>query len=68
VDEGRRELFVAAGKTGTLTVARVGDGGDLEVVATANTALGARVVVADAQGRAYVIDPRGGRILTVRRP
>jgi len=63
--EGRRELFVAAGKDGTLTVLRVGDRGTLEVAATTPTAPGARVVVADAEGTAYVIDPRAGRILAL---
>jgi DNA-binding beta-propeller fold protein YncE len=66
--EARRELFVASGGTGMLTVARVGEGGALAVIATGQTAPGARVVVVDAQGRAFVIDPRGGRILTLSPP
>jgi DNA-binding beta-propeller fold protein YncE len=65
--EPRRELFVAAGKAATLTVARVDDRGEPRVVATAPTAPGARVVVADREGNAFVIDPGGGRILAVRR-
>jgi DNA-binding beta-propeller fold protein YncE len=63
--EGRRELFVAAGKDGMLTVLRVGDGGTLDVGAITHTTTGARVVVADAEGTAYLIDPRGGRILAL---
>ena len=37
----------------------------LVVGAITHTAPGARVVVADAEGTAYVIDPRGGRILAL---
>lgn len=61
--ESRRELFVAAAKTATLTVIRVGDGGALTPVATGETARFARVVVADAEGKAWVADSAGGRIL-----
>ncbi len=61
--EPRRELFVAAAEAATLTVVRVGDGGSLTPVATGATARFARVVVADGDGRAYVADPAGGRIL-----
>ncbi len=63
---GLRRLFVAAGKPGTLTVADVALDGKLSVLGTATTALGARVVVADAEGTGYVADSAGGRILVVR--
>jgi hypothetical protein len=46
----------------------VGDGGALSVVATAATAPGTRVVVADDAGNAYVADPRGGKIWIVALP
>ncbi len=65
--ESRRELFVAAGKAAVLTVLGVGDRGRLEVRATDPTVPGARVVVADNEGTAYVIDPREGRILALPR-
>jgi len=45
------------------TVAHVADDGTLTGVASGKTAEGARVVVADAKGGAYVADSRGGRIL-----
>jgi DNA-binding beta-propeller fold protein YncE len=61
-------LYVASGKDGTLTIARVGDGGALTPVATAKTASGARVVVADDAGTAYVADSQGGRIFVVKPP
>jgi DNA-binding beta-propeller fold protein YncE len=61
--EGRRELYVAAGRAARLAVLRVADDGTLATVATAETARGARVVVADANGTAFVGDPKGGRLL-----
>lgn len=59
----RRLLYVAAGKAASLTVALVDDKGLLMVVARAPTSEGARVVVADQDGKAYVADPTGGRLL-----
>ncbi|HEY3354649.1 MAG TPA: hypothetical protein VGQ83_15460, partial [Polyangia bacterium] len=56
-------LYVAAGKAGRLIVARVDGAGRLATVTTAPTAVGARVVVADADGTAYVGDPLGGNVL-----
>jgi DNA-binding beta-propeller fold protein YncE len=58
----KRQLYVAAGQ-GYLTVARVSSDGTLTAIASGATAEGARVVVADAKGGAYVADSRGGRIL-----
>jgi DNA-binding beta-propeller fold protein YncE len=65
--ESRRELFVAAGKVAVLTVLGVDDRGRLEIRASEPTVPGARVVVADNDGTAYVTDPRGGRILALPR-
>ena len=45
---------------------RVDDAGALTQVGSAPTAKGARVVVADAAGTAYVADSSGGRILQFR--
>jgi hypothetical protein len=64
----RRLLFVAAGKAERLTVARVDEKGALTLVATAATAPGTRVVVADESGAAYVGDPMQGRVLAFARP
>src|SRR5262249_32910133 len=64
-------LYIASGKDATLTIARVGDAKDgvtLTTVATAPTAPGARVVVVDSDGNAYVADSQGGRILKVNAP
>jgi DNA-binding beta-propeller fold protein YncE len=60
-------LFVASGKDGLLTVARVADDGKLTPVGVAKTAEGARAVVAGA-GTAYVADSRGGKIWLVKIP
>jgi hypothetical protein len=46
----------------------VDERGGLHLMATAPTAPGARVVVADGRGRAYVADSRGGRILAFDLP
>jgi DNA-binding beta-propeller fold protein YncE len=59
----RRELFVAAGRAARLTEAHVDEAGHLTAIATGQTADGTRVVVADADGVAYVADSKGGRIL-----
>ena len=65
---GKRFVYAAAGKAGTLTIAKVDDAGGLKVVATAATAPGTRVVVADDRGRAWIADSAGGRILVVEPP
>lgn len=64
----KRLVYVAAGKAARLTVARVDDKGAVEVIATAATAPGARNVVADEQGRAYVADTQGARVLVFDAP
>jgi DNA-binding beta-propeller fold protein YncE len=61
----KAQVFIAAGKNGTLTVARVDDKGALSVVVTAPTAPGTRVVVAGKDGAAYVADGKGGRVLAL---
>jgi DNA-binding beta-propeller fold protein YncE len=64
-DPARRTLFIASGKDGTLVIARVGDDGGLQASAPLPTAKGARSVIVDARGTAYVQDPLGGRLLIV---
>jgi DNA-binding beta-propeller fold protein YncE len=59
-------LYAACGKAARLTVARVGDHGELAVVATGETAPGARNAVVDASGNAYVADSQGARLLLLR--
>lgn len=58
-------LYAAAAEAAQLTVARVDDEGRPTPLALVPTTKGARSVVAGASGRAYVIDPLGGRILKV---
>jgi DNA-binding beta-propeller fold protein YncE len=61
--DSKHLLFVAAGKTGQLSVVRVDDHGQPTVVATAATAERARNAVGDASGNAYVVDPSGPQLL-----
>lgn len=58
-------LYVAAAEAAQLTVARMDDKGTPTLVAQVPTTKGARSVVASISGRAYLIDPLGGRILKV---
>jgi DNA-binding beta-propeller fold protein YncE len=60
--DGKRLLYVAAGKAERLTVARLDDKGHLEIVATGATSPGARNAVADEAGNAYVADSPGARL------
>jgi DNA-binding beta-propeller fold protein YncE len=63
---GKRTLYAAAGRAATLTVAHLGEKGELRSVATVATADGARNVVADEDGTAFIADGRAGKILVVR--
>ncbi len=65
---GRDLVFAAAGGTATLRVLHADPQGNLTVVGTAATGPGARVVVSDARGRAYVADSEGGRIVVAEPP
>jgi hypothetical protein len=67
-DAKRGLLYAPSGKAGTLSVIRVEAQGTLRVVATAATAAGARSVIVDGSGTAYVADSAGGRLLVVRPP
>lgn len=61
-------LYAAAGKAARLTVAKVGERGQLTVFAAGETAPGARNAVADASGNIYVADPQGAHLLVVHAP
>jgi DNA-binding beta-propeller fold protein YncE len=63
--EKQQTLYAAAAKVATLTIARVDDHGSLSRLAVVPTATGARGVVADGTGTAYVADPVHGRILKI---
>ena len=58
-------VYAASGKTSTLTIAEVQNDGTFVLHATAPTAAGARVVVVDTTGTAFVADSGGGRLLVV---
>ena len=58
-------LYVAAAEAAQLTIAKVDDKGRPSAIAVVPTTKGARSVVAGTEGRAYLIDPLGGRILKV---
>ena len=61
-------LYAAAAEAAVLTVARVDESGALSATQTVPTVRGARGVVVDPGGHAYLIDPLGGRILKVSFP
>jgi DNA-binding beta-propeller fold protein YncE len=63
---GKRTLYAAAGRAAKLTVAHLGEKGELRSVETVATADGARNAVADENGTAFIADGRTGRILVVR--
>ena len=64
-EEATGLLYAAAAEAAQLTVARVEDDGKPTALAVVPTTKGARSVVATPEGRAYLIDPLGGRILKV---
>ncbi len=61
--EPRHLLFAAAGKAARLTVAQVGDHGEVTPFALGATVEGARNGVVDDSGKAYVADPMNARLL-----
>jgi len=61
--EDQANLYVAAGRAARLTIGHVDAKGTINVVATAHTADGARVVVVAADGTSVVGDPHHGRVL-----
>jgi DNA-binding beta-propeller fold protein YncE len=61
-------LFVSSGADAKLTIARVSAAGALAAVGSSPTAPGARCVVVDANGTAYVADSAGGRLIVVKPP
>jgi hypothetical protein len=63
--EAPRLLYVAAGKSATMTIAHADDKGQLTVVAAGSTSAGARNAVADSTGNAYVADSMGAKLLVV---
>jgi hypothetical protein len=64
----RKLLYLASGKTATLHIFQVSEDGGLKPIATAPTAIGARVVVVDGKGTAFVADSAGGQLVVVDAP
>jgi DNA-binding beta-propeller fold protein YncE len=64
----RRLLYIASGKTSTLSIFSVSPKGALEKIASAETAPGCKVVAVDAKGTAFLPDSAGGRLLVVKAP
>jgi DNA-binding beta-propeller fold protein YncE len=63
IDYQKGTLFIASGRDAQLTLAKANDKGELSVASSLKTAPGARVVVADEDGIAYVADSQGGKII-----
>ncbi len=63
---GKGTLYVASPVDGTVTVARVADGGALTEITHTRTARGARNPVVAADGTVYAADSAGGRLLVVQ--
>jgi DNA-binding beta-propeller fold protein YncE len=60
-----KTLYAAAAEAAVLTVARVDEHGIPRRVAVIPTVNGARGVIVDSEGNAYVIDPLRGRVLKI---
>jgi hypothetical protein len=63
--EPRHELYAAAARAATLTIARLDLQGQLTRIATVATVAGARNAVATDEGTAYLTDSSRGKILSV---
>ncbi len=64
-DAKRRHVYFPGGKSATLAVIAVSEKGELSLLGTVPIAKGSHCVAADGDGRAFVGDPRGGRILEI---
>jgi hypothetical protein len=64
----RHEIYAAAARAATLTVARLDQSGQLTLLGRTATAVGARNAVVTETGVAYVADGPAGTILVVTAP
>jgi DNA-binding beta-propeller fold protein YncE len=64
----KRLLYVTAGRSEKLTIAKLADDGSLAPVTTAQVGKGCRVVVATRDGTAVAADSAGGQLWTVPAP
>jgi YVTN family beta-propeller protein len=62
---GRRSLYLAASRAATLTIARLGESGELERTAVIPTAPGARNAVVTEEGVVYVAVGPEGKVLVI---
>ncbi|MGH3427588.1 MAG: YncE family protein [Mycobacteriales bacterium] len=67
-DAAKRLVYVAASNAKRLTIASIGDKGQVTVIATAATAERARNAVADTDGNTYVADAATARLLIFGAP
>ena len=61
--ESKRQLYIAAARAATLTVARVDDKGQLSVITKVASPAGARNAVVDMAGNVYLADARGANLV-----
>jgi DNA-binding beta-propeller fold protein YncE len=66
--EGKQLLVVASREAAKVSLIHVDDKGELAIVATGDTAPGARNAVADAKGNVYVPAPEAGQLLVLTAP
>jgi hypothetical protein len=59
-------LYVPASKTGQMAIVRVSREGEMRLIGTAATAVGAHCAVADDHRQVWICDPKGGRVLVVK--
>jgi len=65
-DAALHHLYVPGGRSATLSILGVGAGGSLTELARLPAAAEGHCVVSDQHGRAYVCDPKGGRLLVFK--
>jgi hypothetical protein len=64
-DPERRHLYVPAAKSATLTILGLSAKGELAVLGTVPVAKGSHCATTDGNGRVFVGDPTGGRLLVI---
>jgi hypothetical protein len=59
----RRHVYLPGARSATMAIIGISDAGVPTVLTTVKTAVGAHCVTADNLGKAYVCDPKRGRLL-----
>jgi hypothetical protein len=65
-DATLHHLYVPGGRSATLSILGVGAGGTLTELTRLPAVAEGHCVISDQHGRAYVCDPKGGRLLVFR--